>query len=756
MSDECLELTQTGLHEAVPKCNRAQLVIDENTPKQLFDEELYSKVIDHEECRKQVRYLMEPDQLTLLGRFLDAGIRFPRGFFMLSVSDLGNYEQCLNINEEVEDMKIEGKYYFIDIPFNQTFRLPFLNQNTSDITNRKIVGFKSIINEVQEFVAIDPDTLNPENPLILASIKVAVCVPKPCTTQEWISTLLFNVSAIGFEYEEIFCRLPNDKPWITVDYVAIGVFGFLGLITLLSTFYDINHIVIKKRDPKKANIFYRTFSVYTNTRRLLNFAPNSNALNCLDGIRSISMMWVVVGHTFSMYNFNADLTKSLNWLTSGDAVWISTGLFTVDSFFLMAGLLLVYTSVGRMTGVQVLKRLHVFYLNRLLRMFPLLASLVLLEASVFHRVGDGPYWVHVADNVQDCRSFWWSTLLHIQNYVNPDHMCIQHSWYVAIDIQLHIVSPIILFWVLNKKRRYAWSALIAGLLAIVVASTVWNFIKAMPSSNMSLVRLDEQSYYMNNYYVTAWTRGAPFFVGMIAGYVLNIYKGKKIKLNTGFVITSWVIALGMIASCFYMSYVIMQLDWDNQVGDSLFNSFMRIIWSIGLCWIIFACVKGYGGPINWLLSLSLWKLPARISFAMYLYHYPIAFVIAGMQVTPIYFSVGGRIYDFMALFTLSFIVSFVMTVVIDAPFSVLIKILMEGGQRKSQPKIENGADSSKAGPIPDKNVADLERKIANNDHNLTNNIIHLEKNGSSNDKNGAMDRIEVLGETLPSKENSKF
>ncbi|XP_026483450.2 O-acyltransferase like protein-like [Vanessa tameamea] len=738
-------------------CVSAQLVIDENTPKQLFDEELYKKVIDHEECRRQVTYLMQPDQFSLLGRFLDAGIRFPRGFFMLSVTDLGNYHQCLDINEEVEDMKIEGKYYLIDIPFNQTFHLPFLNQNTSNISNRKIVGFKSIINEVQQFVEIDTESLNPENPLVLASIRVAVCVPKPCTTQEWISTLIFNVTAIGFQYEEIFCRLPNDKPWITVDYVAIGVFGFLGLITLLSTLYDVNHILIKKREPKKANIFYRTFSVYTNTRRLLTFAPSSNALECLDGIRSISMMWVVIGHTFSMYNFNADLSESLNWLTSGEAVWISTGLFTVDTFFFMAGLLLVYTSVGRMTGVQLLKRLHVFYLNRLLRMFPLVAALVLLEASVFHRIGDGPYWVHVSNNVQACRSFWWSTLLHIQNYVNPDHMCIQHSWYIAIDIQLHIVSPIILFWVLHKKRRYAWSALITALLAIVVASTVWNFIMEMPSSNMSLVRLDEQAYYMNNYYVTAWTRGAPFFVGMIVGYVLNIYKGRNIKLNTGFVMTSWLIALGMIAVCFYMSYVIMQLDWDNQVGDSLFNSFMRVIWSIGLSWIVFACVKGYGGPINWFLSLSMWKLPARISFAMYLYHYPISFVIAGMQVTPTYFTVAGRIYDFMALFMLSFIVSFAVTVVIDAPFSVFIKILMGGGQRKPQAKIENGDGSSKAGPIPDKNVADLERKMINNDQNLVKNIIHLEKNGSNYDKNGALDRIEVLGESLPpSKESSRF
>ena len=72
--------------------------------------------------------------------------------------------------------------------------------------------------------------------------------------------------------------------------------------------------------------------------------------------------------------------------------------------------------------VSLLKRLHVFYLNRLLRMFPLLAALVLLEASAFHRVADGPYWENMARNVQRCRSNWWTTLLHVQNYVNPEEI----------------------------------------------------------------------------------------------------------------------------------------------------------------------------------------------------------------------------------------------------------------------------------------------------------------------------------------------
>lgn len=69
--------------------------------------------------------------------------------------------------------------------------------------------------------------------------------------------------------------------------------------------------------------------------------------------------------------------------------------------------------------VKLLKNLHLFYLNRILRMFPLLATIVLLQASILHYIHDGPNWHSVADIVEQCRINWWSTLLYVQNYVRP-------------------------------------------------------------------------------------------------------------------------------------------------------------------------------------------------------------------------------------------------------------------------------------------------------------------------------------------------
>lgn len=44
------------------------------------------------------------------------------------------------------------------------------------------------------------------------------------------------------------------------------------------------------------------FSVYTNGRDLFKVRQTSNSLECLNGIRVLSMMWIMLLHSFSVYH----------------------------------------------------------------------------------------------------------------------------------------------------------------------------------------------------------------------------------------------------------------------------------------------------------------------------------------------------------------------------------------------------------------------------------------------------------------------
>lgn len=80
---------------------------------------------------------------------------------------------------------------------------------------------------------------------------------------------------------------------------------------------------------------------------------------------------------------------------------------------------MLISNISFLLSGKLIRTLHMFYLHRVLRLFPILAAMVLFEASLFNYVSDGPLWIGPAQNVLRCRQYWWSTLLHIQNFVNP-------------------------------------------------------------------------------------------------------------------------------------------------------------------------------------------------------------------------------------------------------------------------------------------------------------------------------------------------
>lgn len=56
------------------------------------------------------------------------------------------------------------------------------------------------------------------------------------------------------------------------------------------------------------------------------------------------------------------------------------------------------------------------------------------------------------------------------------------------------------------------------------------------------------------------------------------------------------------------------------VWKGLYHALPRVAWPAALGFIVFACHFGYGGIINWFLSLSQWQPISRLTYSMYLTH----------------------------------------------------------------------------------------------------------------------------------------
>lgn len=115
--------------------------------------------------------------------------------------------------------------------------------------------------------------------------------------------------------------------------------------------------------------------MYTNTKTLLTFNNAPGAIDCIDGIRSITILWVIIGHLSINYlnkytaniiefadvsNFNIFLLwfsnnlphkinfNYLQWAELRRNIWLTSAELSVDTFFALSGLLLVYTSTKKM------------------------------------------------------------------------------------------------------------------------------------------------------------------------------------------------------------------------------------------------------------------------------------------------------------------------------------------------------------------------------------------------------------------------
>lgn len=112
----------------------------------------------------------------------------------------------------------------------------------------------------------------------------------------------------------------------------------------------------------------------------------------------------------------------LQWILDYSSTLILGSTVSVDSFFMASGMLV---SLGFFEYVTKAGNFNIFlfYIHRYLRITLPLSLVVLFYVTLPQFLGSGPLLYDVYKNHQKfCQDYWWSTLLHLQAYVNPDKL----------------------------------------------------------------------------------------------------------------------------------------------------------------------------------------------------------------------------------------------------------------------------------------------------------------------------------------------
>lgn len=130
-------------------------------------------------------------------------------------------------------------------------------------------------------------------------------------------------------------------------------------------------------------------------------------------------------------------------------------------------------------------------------------------------------------------------------------------------------------------------------------------------------------------------------MGVLFGYFLfTKNRGRQIPLKKGWVITGWVLALGVMLTDLWGPYWrILPENPDAPIIEGAFyEPLSRASWACAIGWIVWACYNGHGGIINDFLSWGFFTGFSRLTYCMYVIHRIVQWVTAGRLQTDTHFS----------------------------------------------------------------------------------------------------------------------
>ncbi|CAH0554822.1 unnamed protein product [Brassicogethes aeneus] len=547
---------------------------------------------------------------------IDASGFIPSGMLQSNLYDIGNYDECFNILDEVDNQKLYGKYCLgtITLKYNNT-QIP---------------------------------------------VRSGRCLPNFCTREDFSKVF----SEVIFTDE--FCYTKAEpKHFDDIDMLALEIFGFFAVLVILSTVYDLILYYLEKKPYHYALL---AFSLLSNGRKILKTSSNTGQLSCINGIKSISCLWVIFGHVHSNILGTGLINPfdTNNFIHETKNIYILAAPISVDTFLALGGLLSVYTFMKTKVNVPIM------YLLRILRLTPAYAIIILVQSSLIRYLGSGPFWGANEYTVQPCRQYWWSALLYIQNYVNPTSMCCLHTWYLSLDMQLFLVSPIISFPLVKWPK--------AGLIAIMcyiflgfVSPFLVTYILDVPGS---MITWSLDTYY-TKYYFQPYTRFGPYVIGMLFGWI--IYKHNKHgdfiqfppKYKKSIIFTLWLIILSGLLACTYGGSDIITEKETGIWARTFYNGFNRNAWAILVCLMVTLCVTGYGGPANAFLSMPVFQILSKLSYSIYLVHFLVVLVRYMSKKVTMYFSETNVMYEFCGDFVITLLIAFFLCAIFEYPIICL-------------------------------------------------------------------------------------
>lgn len=416
-------------------------------------------------------------------------------------------------------------------------------------------------------------------------------------------------------------------------------------------------IAMTKSAWQKAFSFQENFqSIYQ--RRASNFAP-------IDGIRALSILLVLVYHTFLVYDLSnpnetvASILEKLGWAWT----WAWNGDKGVDVFFVMSGFLISgillrqYSKEGRIN-------LKNFYIRRYLRLTPAYYFMLTI------------YWLLSAHN----SGAIWANFLYVSNFIPYENQAAGWTWSLAVEEQFYFIYPLILIailkWCKNPGIILVWLFFISIAVNVGIVLTD-EMIRTTPSS---AIYTNDAFYhhFITVLYDNLHTRFGGLVVGCLVAYAMHFHQAKLTQVaNSSIGVALTVLGVGLIV--FFMVFPAFSPAYDvSQTMHISYYIFNHTLFAVGVGILITAMLlqkHWFARAFNRFFSLAFWYPIASLSYSLYLIHLVVMILVIPAMVnltltmpTQYPWSMGQvLLYGFVVSSILSFAIASLMYLFIEKP-----------------------------------------------------------------------------------------
>ncbi|XP_071944609.1 O-acyltransferase like protein-like [Antedon mediterranea] len=667
-----------------------------------------------EECREDMLVFLEgleSDADYALRMYYSNG-QLPdiKALYNFYFRDFGNYELCVRVPEDSLDAVFKtkqcGLVFLLPVEIRTSYCVPVTcsNEDLKQITIQILVDYRipwpKEGREYNNFVyqCIDEVPWEAGAIVTLCIVSIFLLLVIIGTTLEVIMGLTSqeDVRPVGLKYQQTKTTTYGSTDTSFEKKIETPHIGTMSANSGVSEKPMVEKETFLETSRKRT--IYSVllcFSVLTNGRKVLKVSSNSTKLDCLNGIRVLSMWWVILGHSASFIfpridNFGGVYRMAMNF----SFMVIMNGTFSVDSFFVLSGLLITYLTLKHLHKSDGKMNWAMFYFHRFWRLTPFYMVVLAMHANLFAHIAKGQGFNELMQQEhENCANYWWTNLLYINNlYPFPgsiNRQCIGWCWYLANDMQFFIISPFIIY-LLHRRWKFGMSAIcslcLASFGATAYIATYWGLVVQGGANGQKNYNNRTQELPPGNddlIYGKPYCRIPAYLVGMVVGFCLFKVHTKKYKLPMIFALLGWCAAIATGMAVIYGLWGTFKYEKQLNQGVAVFyTTVSRFAWSAAVGWVAFACSTGYGGYVNTLLSWKLWGPLGRMSYGAYLVHPDIVMTNIYIMKTSFHYTIPNLSYFFMSMVVLSYAYGFLMSLLVEGPFMGMEKVIF--GKKKKE------------------------------------------------------------------------